>query len=103
MKTCTKCGRELPKEQFNKCATTPDGLQYMCKECGSKANKESRARRRTALSLDAVDTYDGMCKVFTNPELAKFKPRELMAELKARGFRWEYMLEPQKKIMYDKI
>ena len=28
---------------------------------------------------------------------------ELMEELKARGFRWEYMLEPQKKIFYDKI
>jgi hypothetical protein len=96
------CGRELPEDQFNKCSTTPDGLQYRCKECGRKANKESRERRR-AQALDSVDTYDGMCKVYTNPELSKFKPRELMAELKARGFRWEYMLEPQRKIMYDKI
>jgi hypothetical protein len=44
-----------------------------------------------------------MRKVYTNSELSKFTPRALMAELKARGFRWEYMLEPQKKIMYDKI
>ncbi len=103
MKKCTMCGRELPEDQFNKCSTTSDGLQYRCKECGRKANKESRERRRAAQALDSVDAYDGMCKVFTNPELAKFKPRELMAELKARGFRWEYMLEPQRKIMYDKI
>jgi DNA-directed RNA polymerase subunit RPC12/RpoP len=103
MKTCSKCGRELPKENFNKCATNPDGLQYVCKECGSKANKESRERRRALKALDSVTTHDGMCKVYSHPELSKFTPRELMAELKARGFRWEYMLEPQKKIMYDKI
>ena len=44
-----------------------------------------------------------MAKVHTNAELAKFTPRQLMAELKARGYRWEYMLEPQRRIMYDKI
>ena len=44
-----------------------------------------------------------MAKVYTNPELAKFTPREMMAELKARGFKWEYMLEPQRKVYFDKI
>jgi hypothetical protein len=44
-----------------------------------------------------------LLKVFTNPELAKFSPRDLMTEIKARGFKWEYMLEPQKKIMYEKL
>lgn len=29
----------------------------------------------------------GLTKVFTNPDLAKFKPRELIEELKARGYK----------------
>lgn len=103
MKTCTRCGRQLPEDQFNKCVSNPDGLQYVCKECGREAQRESRARIRAAKCIEVVETHDGMCKVFTNPELAKFKPRELMAELKARGFRWEFMWEPQKKILFDKI
>ena len=32
-KRCTKCGRELSIECFNKCKTTKDGLQCWCKEC----------------------------------------------------------------------
>ncbi len=28
-----------------------------------------------------------LTKVFTNPDLAKFKPRELIEELKARGYK----------------
>lgn len=30
---------------------------------------------------------DKLTKVFTNPDLAKFKPRELIEELKARGYK----------------
>jgi predicted HTH domain antitoxin len=44
-----------------------------------------------------------MIKIYSNVELAKFSPRQLMEELKARGFRWDYMLEPQKKIYFEKI
>lgn len=32
-KTCTKCGRELPLSEFNKCKSKKDGLQLYCKEC----------------------------------------------------------------------
>lgn len=28
-----------------------------------------------------------LTKMFTNPDLAKFKPRELIEELKARGYK----------------
>lgn len=42
-------------------------------------------------------------KVSAHPELAKFTPRQLMEELKSRGFKWEYMLEPVRKIMFEKI
>lgn len=39
----------------------------------------------------------------SNPDLEKFTPRQLMEELKSRGFTWDYMLEPQKKIFFNKI
>lgn len=41
--------------------------------------------------------------VFTNPELAKFQPRELLVELKARGYVWEKMYAPRIEIKYEKI
>ena len=34
-KKCSKCGRELPASEFWKNASTEDGLQTYCKECGN--------------------------------------------------------------------
>ena len=36
-------------------------------------------------------------------ELSQYTPRQLMEELKRRGFTWDYMLEPQRKIYFNKI
>lgn len=103
MKKCSRCGRELSEDQFNKCSSTSDGLQHRCKDCSRQANRESYLKKKGLFSFDHVDKVQHLTKVYSKPELSKFSPRELMAELKARGFRWEYMLEPQKKIMFNKI
>lgn len=100
MKTCTKCGRTLEESEFAKRAKSADGLQNWCKTCCKEANKANHQKRR---SLDFVEKHSGLVKVYSNPDLSKFTPRELMEELKARGFKWDYMLEPQRKIMFDKI
>lgn len=71
-------------------AKSPDGHQPYCKDCRSEMASERTKKIR-------------LSKVYSNPELAKFTPRQLMEELKSRGFRWDYMLEPQKRIMFDKI
>lgn len=89
-KKCNRCGRELPIESFHKLAKSPDGHQPYCKDCRSEMASERTKKIR-------------LSKVYSNPELAKFTPRQLMEELKSRGFRWDYMLEPQKRIMFDKI
>lgn len=65
-------------------AKSPDGHQPYCKDCRSEMASERTKKIR-------------LSKVYSNPELAKFTPRQLMEELKSRGFRWDYMLEPQKK------
>lgn len=106
-KVCRKCNCELPVTAFSKHKKASDGLQPYCKECAKKSSYESYHRRKTSALTEttAIVAENGqrLVKVYAHPELAKFTPRQLMEELKARGFRWEYMLEPQRKIMFDKI
>lgn len=116
-KKCPKCGRELPTTEFYTNIRNKDGLQDKCKDCQSEWNREYHKRKKEEKRLASLNVEDKvetkkvivdekectMAKVYTNPELAKFTPREMMAELKARGFRWEYMLEPQRKVYFDKI
>ena len=93
-KECSRCGRELPVTEFGKNKRAKDGLQAFCKECFRQYARNKR--------VDAPK-QGGLKLVYTNPQLANFTPRQLMKEFKARGFRWEYMLEPQRKIYYGKI
>ena len=116
-KKCPKCGRELPTTEYYANCHNKDGLQDKCKDCQREWNREYHRRKAKEKKIAALNIEDKvetkkvivdekectMAKVYTNPELAKFTPREMMAELKARGFRWEYMLEPQRKVYFDKI
>lgn len=101
MKKCSKCGIEFENEMFYVNNKNADGLDNYCKECRKATNKLNVQNRRNK-EKESSDS-NTLLKVYSNPELAKFTPRQLMQELKARGFKWEYMLEPQKKVMYDKI
>lgn len=111
-KKCAKCGMELPTSNFCKQTKSRDGLHSYCKECNKRLakasyhkNKEQKNAMEALNHTVQVQNASGvtMTKVYAHAELAKFTPRQLMEELKARGFRWEYMLEPQRKIMFDKI
>lgn len=102
-KKCTRCGNELPLESFNKSAKSKDGLQYYCKTCQSQANKESIARMKELVKDRIIVDGRTLVKKQEDSPLASFTPRQLMEELKRRGFKWDYMLEPQRKIMFDKI
>lgn len=106
MKVCRKCGRELPIDAFNKCAKHKDGHQRHCRECHSLYMKENYERKKSELVSATKTTAKisaSMHKVYANPELAKFTPRQLMEELKARGFTWTVMYEPRREIKFEKI
>lgn len=77
MKECTKCHRTLPESEFYKKSGSPDGLQYVCKDC----LKEYQHKRNSM--------GGGTNRVFSNPDLARFTPRQLMEELRARGYTGE--------------
>ena len=63
-KKCSRCNRELPVTEFHKNSRTKDGLLSVCKSC------------RSATRLN-----EGQ-----DPRLASFTPRQLMIELRARGY-----------------
>ena len=116
-KKCPKCGRELPTTEFYTNIRNKDGFQDRCKDCQREWNREyqrKKAEERKKATLNNEDKIETekvvidakehtIAKVYSEPELAKFTPRQLMQELKARGYRWEYMLEPQRKVYFDKI
>lgn len=113
MKKCSKCGRELPESCFHKYTASSDGLQSYCSDCSNEYHRQLYAQRkaadavRTGVSVgdsitpvsDSISTStvkaaaSSLRKVYNSPELAKFAPRELIAELRARGYRGELRIE----------
>lgn len=45
-KTCSRCGKELPLDRFEKHAKTADGYQKMCSACHSKSMREYWASKK---------------------------------------------------------
>ena len=94
-KVCHKCGRELTIDHFCKCSRSKDGLQSVCKSCQVEYNR-NRQKYIKSLILQSE-------QIKVKPEaierratekvselgtaiLAKFTPRQLMMELKRRGY-----------------
>ena len=78
-RVCKTCGRGLPIENFSKNAY---GYIGICKECNSKHRSEAAVNRknnkRKALEQELLNAK--------NLRLSDFTPRELMEELKRRGY-----------------
>lgn len=71
-KVCKVCGQELPLSEFRKSRLVPNGIAT-CKKCVNAKIKKTKLFKETTGS--------------TNSELAKFTPRELIEELKSRGYK----------------
>ena len=90
-KKCTKCGRELPIESFNKNKKNLDGYQYYCKECGMEYSRANYQKAKARKQAKEMAEFEKKHKIYTNKDLAKFQPVELMLELKARGYEGELL------------
>lgn len=87
-KTCRDCGRTLPITEFSATLKSKDGHQPICRECMSKrikASRETADREKKPKNRNKVTICPEPKAV--NPELAKFKARELLEELRMRGYR----------------
>ena len=89
-KVCSKCGRELPIENFYKNHTCKDGFDTTCKECKNAYAKEWQKNNREKKKARKIEeeriAFESKYKIYTDKELAKFTPRQLILELKARGY-----------------
>lgn len=81
-KTCQVCGKTLPISNFTKNPGMADGYLNQCKEC-----------RNRKLRYKKLMKSDQIC---LNPELSGFTPKELMTELRARGYTGELVFEEVK-------
>lgn len=82
LRTCKQCGRTLPLSMYTK-----NGYGYIgiCKECNSSNRRAGQLRKNAASSLAEE------LKKAKNLRLSEFTPRELMCELKRRGY--EFTME----------
>ena len=96
-KICSRCKRELPLTMYTTNRSTKDGLQSHCRDCQRYYDQTRKERKK------AQKENNNTLKIGKYEELSRFTPRQLMEELKARGYKWDYMLEPQRQIYYHKI
>ena len=71
-KVCKVCGQELPLSEFRKSPFTTNGIAT-CNKCVSEKIERTKLFNKTGSN--------------SNSELAKFAPRELIEELKSRGYK----------------
>lgn len=79
-KVCKCCGRELPISNFK--SSRWGGKVSVCTECATSKLRENKRKKRVEQSQELEDA------IVKNRQLrlADFTPRELMAELKRRGY-----------------
>lgn len=96
LKRCGRCNESKPLSEFYNKAYSKDGHQAYCKQCTKLADKERQARIN-GKHADAADILDGLVEGL-GPEhtgtplkrrtaLSAYSTKELLSELKKRGFR----------------
>ena len=82
-KKCTSCGKELPITAFRKGkANGVEFLTNICSECISKKQSDGWKRKKEQTAKAKLDLVEDAKK----QRLSEFTPRELMEELKRRGY-----------------
>jgi len=79
-KTCNKCGRTLPLSAFALRKASKDGHQACCLDCTRRIAKEYRERKARKAGITSLPAG-------ANPALSAFTPRQLIEELRSRGYK----------------
>lgn len=72
---CRVCGKEKPITEFGKHCKYKDGIDTRCKECRNEIQAEWHREKRAKAKTPARN------------ELSQFTPRELIEELRVRGYK----------------
>lgn len=129
LKYCPRCKTLKPLSEFHKSKASKDGCQPICKKCRHEAdverNKMLNERKLAAKEINNTDnqisvnqteekmekkevikTTDGRTLVKKEDSglkpLERYTPRELLTELKRRGYIWKEMYVKQ-TVEWDKI
>jgi hypothetical protein len=102
-KVCTKCGRELPLNEFYNDKMRPDGKKSACRECTAQAQRDLRARKKDSetksIIKNAPKVEEKTIKECNDCGLDKVPARLLVAELRRRGYRGELELVTIQKVV----
>ena len=129
LKYCPRCKTLKPLSEFHKNKAAKDGCQPICKKCRHEAdverNKMLKERKLAAKEINNTDnqisiiqsedkmekkevikTTDGRTLIKKEDSglkpLERYTPRELLTELKRRGYIWKEMYVKQ-TVEWDKI
>lgn len=129
LKYCPHCKTLKPLSEFHKNKASKDGCQPICKKCRHEAdverNKMLKERKHAAKEINNTDnqisvnqtedkmekkevikTTDGRTLIKKEDSglkpIEKYTPRELLTELKRRGYIWKEMYVKQ-TVEWDKI
>lgn len=90
-KKCSRCGEIKPIYDFGLNSKFKDGYSCYCKSCRNEMAKAWYANKKIKQHTSDISNA-----------LAAFTPRDLLAELKRRGYKWEKMHSWQ-EIKYENI
>lgn len=103
-KKCSFCGEEKPLAMFSRRGR---GYQGYCKDCATEYKRALRAEKKAKVAENTIVTEEGktLHRVSANCKpLEEYQPRELLAELKRRGYIWDNMfIYTKQRVEYDKI
>lgn len=99
LKKCARCHEAKPLSEFYERSGSPGRRQSYCKQCTKMVGKERHVRINGSKHADVADILDGLVEGL-GPEhtgtipplkrrtaLSAYSTRELLSELKKRGFR----------------
>lgn len=94
---CKCCGKELPVTEFR---TTGKGMMKTCISCFKQHCSE--AAKKAINEKSELNKVKQDLEIANTKRLQDFTPRDLLAELKRRGYKWEDMYVIQ-KVDWNKI